>query len=174
MIDRCGLFILRDEQSSFQHSWGWKVKKKARWNMVHSASISVKATGIPLLHSDNPWQGRETDRQTDIWYPQSTASEKTPVPELNYLKLTEKTKVEKKWNKWSSIKTFDGCAFSLKSHTGQCTLLNWTTDRHTWPLQKATERGKRKNALATKTKEKEEKKDCQWIDKNSGQNGDKT
>lgn len=64
--------------------------------MVHSASISVKATGILLLHSDNPWQGRETDRQTDIWYPQSTASEKTSVPELNFLQLTEKTKVGKK------------------------------------------------------------------------------
>lgn len=93
-----------------------------------------------------------------------------------------KPRWEKKWNKWSSIKTFDGCVFSLNSHRGQRTLLNWTTDRHidastpkrscwTWPLQKATYRGKRKNALATKTKKQ---KDCQWIDKNSGQNGDKT
>lgn len=54
---------------------------------------------------------RKTDRQTDVQHPQSSASEQTPVSELNYSAADSGKPARNKWNKQRRV--FDGCIFYL-------------------------------------------------------------
>lgn len=151
------------------------MKKKSGKKRGAFSSTFVKSTDILLLCSDNPWQGRETDRQADNIHKVLPLRRHQCLNWTFYIWQRKRCGGKKNPNNNLCKKIFDGCSFSFHMDQNSAPLLNSNYTRARWrgntqmiPLkltfsEKVTPKRWEKNNSATKIWRRKEKKKKKWL-----------